>query len=119
MIYSAVRRQTTAGGRGTHEIRHPWVLPAAEISSAFTKKFSQIVPGTHRTRTADANGTQLAHLLKRMVERVHGRDSFSDALERTLDMGVTLPAIARLTPMTTRDGDVRVEIVVATAPTSR
>ena len=66
-----------------------------------------------------ATGTQLAHLLKRMVERVHGRDSFSDALERTLDMGVTLPAIARLTPMTTRDGDVRVEIVVATAPTSR
>jgi len=54
-----------------------------------------------------------------MVERVHGSDSFSDALERTLDMGVTLPAIARLTPMTTRDGDVRVEIVVATAPTSR
>jgi len=44
MIYSAVRRQTTAGGRGTHEIRQPWVLPAAEISSAFTKKSSQIAP---------------------------------------------------------------------------
>ncbi|OLC64488.1 MAG: hypothetical protein AUH76_04540 [Candidatus Rokubacteria bacterium 13_1_40CM_4_67_11] len=107
MIYSAVRRQTIAGGRGTHAIRQSWVLSAAEISSAFTKKFSQIVPGTHRTRTADANGTQLAQLLERMIERVHGRDSFSDALERTLDMGVALPAI------------VRVEIVVATAPTSR
>ncbi len=119
MIYSAVRRQTIAGGRGTHAIRQSWVLSAAEISSAFTKKFSQIVPGTHRTRTADANGTQLAQLLERMIERVHGRDSFSDALERTLDMGVALPAVARLTPMTTRDGDVRVEIVVATPPTSR
>jgi len=72
-----------------------------------------------RSLRLHATGTQLAHLLKRMVERVHGRDSFSDALEPTLDMGVTLPAIARLTPMTTRDGDVRVEIVVATAPTSR
>ena len=29
-------------------------------------------------------------------------------------MGVALPAAARLTPMTTREGDVRVEIVVAT-----
>jgi len=46
-----------------------------------------------------------------MVERVCGHDSFSDALERTLDMGVALPAATRLTPMTTRDGDVRVEIV--------
>jgi len=54
-----------------------------------------------------------------MIERIHGRESFSDALERTLDMGVALPAVARLTPMTTRDGDVRVEIVVATPPTSR
>jgi hypothetical protein len=50
-----------------------------------------------------------------MVERIRGRDSFSDALERTLDMGVALPAVARLTPMTTREGDVRVEIVVAAA----
>jgi len=49
-----------------------------------------------------------------MVQRVRGRDSFSDALERALDMGVALPAAARLTPMTTREGDVRVEIVVAT-----
>ena len=119
MIYSAVRRQTTAGGRGTHEIQQSWVLSAAEIGSAFTKKFSQIVPGTHCTRTVDANGTQLAQLLKRMIERIHGRDSFSDALERTLDMGVALPPVARLTPMTTRDGDARVEIVVATPPTSR
>ena len=52
-----------------------------------------------------------------MIQRVRAHDSFSDALERTLDMGVTLPAAARLTPMTTRDGDVRVEIVVATART--
>ncbi len=52
-----------------------------------------------------------------MIQRVRAHDSFSDALERALDMGVTLPPAARLAPMTTRDGDVRVEIVVATART--
>ena len=52
-----------------------------------------------------------------LIQRIRGHDSFSDALERALDMGVRLLVAARLTPMTTRDADVRVEIVEATAGT--
>src|SRR5262249_12663726 len=57
MIYSAVRRHTTARGGGTHEIRQPWVLPSAETSSAFTKRCSRIISATHHTRMVDATGT--------------------------------------------------------------
>jgi hypothetical protein len=112
MIYSAVRRQNTAGGRGTHQVR-TWATLAAEWRSAFTRRSFLTSPLAAERTQSSCCWHPACSIANAMVERVRGRDSFSDAFERTLDMGVALPAIARLTPMTTREGDVRVEIVVA------
>src|SRR5262245_40369615 len=111
MIYSAVRRQSTAGGRGTHE-RPDRGKPSPQSGvPRLRRSFLTLPLPVERTQRSRCRHSACSTATA-MVERVCGHDSFSDALERTLDMGVALPAATRLTPMTTRDGDVRVEIVV-------
>jgi hypothetical protein len=51
-------------------------------------------------------------ILKHMVDKRRGRDSFEESLERALNKGVSLPAADRLAAMTTRNGEDRLDVVV-------